>query len=456
MSKNNNLSLNKLDILLDDNTQYGALSESERRVMSKLLENTAQEASNSFAYNVNEDTAASDIATFTPILLPLVRRTVPNLIANQLLGVQPMLMPTGYLYALVNTYSGDDSSLRIDPNNKAVILKLDKEPTGLTVGNTFNTDWKCIHKEGLYVLALKGNTPLNVNDTEVDSSVTAKAVAIYSNEAAFGNILQNYTGPYTTAAGEKLGKDMKEVGFTVTKKAIEAKTRALKGKWTVEMYQDLQAQHGLYADAELTNLMSYEIQAEIDREVVNFINANATQLPDTKFTQTNAQIPTGRWELERYRAEVVRMSKEAAMVGIETKRSNANILLCSPKVCTMLEQVGGFKLAPSATNVGQPIGGVAGLFDNKYTVVVDQYASSDYATMLYKGTSANDAMGFYAPYVPISFTKVTDQDSGQPGVICKTRYALTTTPGVTDPNSNDRAKTYARSWGIDFTNTILA
>ena len=443
---------NKVSELLESKA-YPALSESEKNVMSILLENAAKDAENVF--KLNEGTVTGDIATFTPILLPLVRRTVPNLIANHLLGVQPMTMSTGYLYALVNTYSGDDSTLKIDPNHKAVILKLDKEPTGLDVSETFNTNWKCVYKEGLYVLAIKGDQALNVNETVVDDSNDAKAVAIYTNEAAFGHILQNYTGPYTTAAGEKLGKDMKEVGFTVIKKAIEAKTRALKGKWTVEMYQDLQAQHGLYADNELINLMSYEIQAEIDREVVNFVNANATQLPDTKFTQTNAQIPSGRWELERYRAEVVRLAKEAAMVGIETKRSNANILLCSPKVCTMLEQVGGFKLAPSNSDVRQAIGGVAGVFDNKYKVVVDQYAANDYATVLYKGISANDALGFFAPYVPISFTKVTDQDSGQPGVICKTRYALTTTPGVTEANSNDRAKTYARSWGIDFTNTML-
>lgn len=442
---------NKIRDLLES-TEYSPLTEAQKNTLGILLENTASEASNNF--NLSEGTVTGDIATFTPILLPLVRRTVPQLIANQLLGVQPMTMSTGYLYALVNTYSGDDSTLKIDPNHKGAIIKCDVEPTDLNPGSTFNTDWKCIHKEGLMVLALKGETEFTLNSTLVGA--TAKGKAIYSNEAAFANILQNYTGPYATAAGEKLGKDMKEVGFTVIKKAVEAKTRALKGKWTVEMYQDLQAQHGLYADNELINLMSYEIQAEIDREVVNFVNANATQLPDTQFTAQNSQIPTGRWELERYRAEAVRIAKEAAQVGIETKRANANILLCSPKVCTMLEQVGGFKVAPPKSEIGQPIAGYAGIFDNKLKVIVDQYAQADYCTVLYKGVSANDAMGFFAPYVPVSFTKVTDQDSGQPGVICKTRYALTTIPGITDPNSNDRAKTYARSWGVDFANTILA
>lgn len=446
-----NVKSTKIRDLLES-TEYSPLSSTEKAVMSVILENTANDAQGNF--NLSEGTVTGDIATFTPILLPLVRRTIPQLIANQLLGVQPMTMSTGYLYALVNTYSGDDSTLKIDPNNKGAIIKCDVEPTDLNVGSTFNTDWKCIYKEGLFVLALKGETEFTLNSTLVGT--TAKGTAIYSNEAAFANILQNYTGPYTTAAGEKLGKDMKEVGITVIKKAIEAKTRSLKGKWTVEMYQDLQAQHGLYADNELINLMSYEIQAEIDREIVNFVNANATQLPDTQFTTQNSQIPTGRWDMERYRAEAIRLAKEAAMVGIQTKRANANILLCSPKVCTMLEQVGGFKIAPAKSEINQPIAGVAGVFDNKFKVIVDQYAQNDYATVLYKGVSSNDAMGFFAPYIPISFTKVTDQDSGQPGVICKTRYGLTTIPGIADPDSNDRAATYARSWGIDFTNTTLA
>lgn len=449
-----NDTVNDLTNLIEDTTNYPALSLSEKNTMRVLLENTANDVNKSYAV-LNEATATPDVATFTPILLPLVRRVVPTLIANELLGVQPIQTPTGYLYALTNTYSGDGASASIDPNSAGVLIRCDVEPTDLNVGDTFNTNWKCIYKEGLYVLASKGAADINIGTTQVGS--TAKAQAVYTNEAAFGHILQNYTGPYTTNAGEKLGKDMKEIGFTVTKKVVEAKTRALKGRWTVEMYQDLLAQHGEYADQEIINLMANEIKSEIDREIVNFVNANATQLPDTQFTQNNQQIPYGRWEIERYRAHSVRIAKEAAMVGVETKRGNANIILCSPKVCTMLAQTGGFEVAPVDSSLTQPVGGgVAGVYDKRFKVIVDQYATSDYCTVMYKGVSQNDALGFFAPYVPVNFTKVTDQDSGQPGVIAKTRYALTTTPGILDPNSNDRAKTYARSWGIDFSNTILA
>jgi hypothetical protein len=249
---------------------------------------------------------------------------------------------------------------------------------------------------------------------------------------------------------------MKEIGFSISKKSVEAKVRALKGRYSVEMYQDLKAQHGLLADEEIMSLMSYEIQAEIDREVVDFVNANSTILADTAFTADSTD-GTGRWEIEKYRREVIRISKEAAQIGIDTKRGQGNTLLVSPKVATMLEQVGKFKVAEQVSGVVAPTsGGVAGTFDGRFKVIVDQYATSDYCTVLYKGADRRDAMGFFAPYVPLSFQKVTNTDSGQPAIIAKTRYALDTIPGVESATSNDRAKTYSRSFGVNFTNTILS
>jgi hypothetical protein len=122
----------------------------------------------------------------------------------------------------------------------------------------------------------------------------------------------------------------------------------------------------------------------------------------------------------------------------------------------MLEQVGTFKGADQASNVNQPVsGGVAGTFDNRFKVIVDQYATNDYCTVMYKGADRRDAMGFFAPYIPLSFTKVTNNESGQPAIIAKTRYALDTIPGLESATSNDRAKTYARSFGVDFSNTVL-
>jgi len=435
--------------------KYSALSPKLAADMSVLLENTQRDIKNS----LNENTMTADIAQFTPILMPMVRRIYPNLIANVLLGVQPMSMPTGYIYALINQYLGDGVNKVGNREQPAgVIYKLDKDAVtaGINIGDTAG-DGVVLYIEDNKVLCSFTSTKL----AEGAALGSATVKALYTNEAAFGRILKSYTGSYRTSNAEILSTDMKEIGFSIVRKNIEAQSRALKGRYTVEMYQDLKSQHQLNADEELMSLMQYEIQAELDREVVDFVNKNATQLPDTKFgipaTAADIIIPDGRWEIERYRANAVRIAKEAALIGIETKRGQGNTLLVSPLVATMLEQVGSFQPATVASGIVSPVsGGVAGTFDNRYKVIVDQYAETDYCTVLYKGDNARDAMGFFAPYVPLQFTRVTNAESGQPAIIAKTRYALTTIPGIEAATSNDRAKAYARSFGVDFTNTILS
>jgi hypothetical protein len=411
-----------------ESSKYAPLTASDSAAMKLMLENTEKE----HARLVNEGTLSGDVAQFTPILMPMVRRVYPNLIANELLGVQPMAMPTGFIYALTNQYTGDADR---GENGNLKIIKV-------TAGDASAI---AIYSEGQLHLVAK------------DAVLTGLTVAAtYTNEAAFGKILKGYTGTYTTAQAEQLARDMREVGFSIAKKSVEAKSRALKGQYTVEMYQDLKAQHGLLADEEIMSLMSYEMQAEIDREVVDFVNGVATQLADTAFTASSTD-GTGRWEIEKYRAQAIRISREAAQIGLDTKRGQGNILLVSPKVATMLEQVGTFQVATQASATKAPVsGGVAGTFDGRFKVIVDQYATSDYVTVLYKGADRRDAMGFFAPYVPMSFTKVTNADSGQPAVIAKTRYALDTIPGIETAQSTDRASKYARSFGVDFTNTVLA
>ncbi len=432
-----------------ESSKYTPLSASDSAAMKLMLENTEKE----HARLVAEGTLSGDVAQFTPILMPMVRRVYPNLIANELLGVQPMAMPTGFIYALTNEYVGTGNN-SANPNAAAKLYKA-AAAHGLAEGDAVEmgaVDGKVLYVEGLYALVATGSTALTVGGTLGTSTVAE----VYTNEAAFGKILKGYTGTYSTAQAEQLAKDMREVGFSISKKSVEAKSRALKGQYTVEMYQDLKSQHGLLADEEIMSLMSYEMQAEIDREVVDFVNATATQLADTAFTASGTD-GTGRWEIEKYRAQAIRISREAAQIGLDTKRGQGNILLVSPKVATMLEQVGTYTVAPQASNVTQPVsGGVAGTFDGRFKVIVDQYATSDYVTVLYKGADRRDAMGFFAPYVPMSFTKVTNADSGQPAVIAKTRYALDTIPGVSSAISTDRAAKYARSFGVDFANTVLA
>ena len=428
-----------------ESTKYAPLNGSDKNAMGLLLENAQRDLDQL----ISEGTLAGDVAQFTPILMPMVRRVYPTLIANELLGIQPMTMPTGFIYALTNQYIGTNNN-NANPNSAAVVVELSGATTKVE-GDTVFTNGKVLYVEGKKVL-IAGGTGVTVG-AAIEVGVTV--AGIFTNEASFKRIFKNYTGSYTTAAGEALGKDMKEIGFSISKKSVEAKVRALKGRYSVEMYQDLKAQHGLLADEEIMSLMSYEIQAEIDREVVDFVNANSTILADTAFTADSTD-GTGRWEIEKYRREVIRISKEAAQIGIDTKRGQGNTLLVSPRFATMLEQVGKFKVAEQLSGVSAPVsGGVAGTFDGRFKVIIDQYATSDYCTVLYKGADRRDAMGFFAPYVPLSFQKVTNTDSGQPAIIAKTRYALDTIPGVESATSNDRAKTYSRSFGIDFTNTIL-
>lgn len=428
-----------------ESTKYAPLNGSDKNAMGLLLENAQRDLDQL----INEGTLAGDVAQFTPILMPMVRRVYPTLIANELLGIQPMTMPTGFIYALTNQYIGTNNN-NANPNSAAVVVELSGATTKVE-GDTVFTNGKVLYVEGNKVL-IGGGTGVIVG-AEIETGITV--TGIFTNEASFKRIFKNYTGSYTTAVGEALAKDMKEIGFSISKKSVEAKVRALKGRYSVEMYQDLKAQHGLLADEEIMSLMSYEIQAEIDREVVDFVNANSTILADTAFTADSTD-GTGRWEIEKYRREVIRISKEAAQIGIDTKRGQGNTLLVSPRVATMLEQVGKFKVAEQLSGVVAPVsGGVAGTFDGRFKVIVDQYATSDYCTVLYKGADRRDAMGFFAPYVPLSFQKVTNTDSGQPAIIAKTRYALDTIPGVESATSNDRAKTYSRSFGVNFTNTIL-
>lgn len=446
---------------LIDSRKYSRLDENMKQDMNVILKNCQADLRNQF---LTEGTTAADIAQFTPIYLPMVRRIYPELIAYHLLGVQPMSMPTGFIYALTNQYLGDGIHKVDDRTTPAgVIYELSAAPASgtLSVGDTVG-DGTVLYIEDNKILCSFNTTKLNVGDAIGSATGAPTVTGIYTNEAAFGLILKNFTGPYTTANAEILGTDMREVGFSISKKAIEVKSRALKGRYTVEAYQDLKAQHGLEADNEVMNLMSYDIQSELDRETVDFVNGNATQLPDTNFgvpaSAANIIIPDGRWEIERYRAHVIRINKESTIIGIDTKRGVGNTILCSPMVAVMLKQVGSFAAAPvDGASITPPVsGGYAGVFDGQFNVIIDQYAKNNYCTVLYKGVDRTDNMGFYAPYVPLQFTRVTNAETGQPAIIAKTRYAMATIPGVESPDSNDRAKTYARSFGIDFNKTILA
>lgn len=434
------------------NEKYGVLSESDAQVMQTLLTNTGLAAAGQLP-GITEASLSGDVAQFTPILMPVVRRAYPALIANYLLGVQPMTMPTGYVYALVNRYTGtSEDAKKVSPTNGAQIVVFTsdvnvddevKDKTDATVKGTVIY----VEPDNKTALVKLDNVAKKFTTAHEDATA-GKVVAVYSNEANFMKILKNYTGPKSTAEGELLAKDMATVGFNIERQSVEAKTRKLKAEYTLEMYDDLKAQHGLLVDEELTSLISAELQNELDREIVSFVNGLATPVADA-MAPGAAGKDFGRWELERFRANAVKIDLEARNVGIETKRGSANVILCSPKVATMLQQVGDFKLAQGSSSINHNIfTGNVGQFDGRYQVVVDQYAASDYITVIYKGASRQEGIGFFCPYLPLAFQRVIQPDSGQPSILARTRYGLVANPLAPE--------TYARTFAVDFTGTILA
>jgi hypothetical protein len=248
---------------------------------------------------------------------------------------------------------------------------------------------------------------------------------------------------------------MSEVGIAVERTQIEAQTRKLRAEYTIEMYQDLKAQHGVLADQELMNLMSYEIKAETDREIVDFVNSRALLKGDFYMSGGYGApgavdaFNAGRWEIERYRSLGIRLADESREIGRRNKRGAANKLLVSPKVLTALEAIGGFTTAPMSSTVNaNSMNPVAGRFDNKFSVIVDDYADQgEYATLIYKGSN-QDAMGVYAPYTPVQIQKVNHITTGQPALIAMSRYGLGENPWG--------GHNYGTTFGVDFTNTVIS
>lgn len=443
-----------------NDSRFAPLNESEAAVMSTLLSNTGLAAAGQLP-GLTEASLSGDVAQFTPILMPVVRRAYPALIANHILGIQPMTMPTGYVYALVNRYTGDSATKAITPVNKGQIIVLDTEEVTdgqVITGGTSGAKGTVIHVDDANPdNADKGKTALIQIDLPTgklfqigeDIGGTAKITKVYSNEANFMKILKTYTGPHLTAKGEQLAKDMATVGFGIERQSVEAKTRKLKAEYTLEMYDDLKAQHGMLVDEELTALISAELQNELDREIVAFVNDTATVVSDAMAPGKAPGNTFGRWELEKFRANAVKIDVEARNIGIETKRGSGNVLLVSPKVATMLQQVGDFKLANGSSSINHDLfTGNVGTFDGRYNVVVDQYTENDYITVLYKGSSRQDAIGFFCPYIPLSFQRVIQPDSGQPAILSRIRYGLVKNPLAPE--------TYARTFGVDFGGTVLA
>jgi len=473
-----------------ESTKYAPLSELDKGTLAAVMANTKRETEQMIA----EGTIASDVAQFTPFLMPMLRRIYPALIANELLGVQPMSGPTGFIYNLTNRFVGNQAN-PINPNVKAQIVDLDGtvapvigdtltggtsgavgtvvyvEPTEFTrqgekPGKAQSPNASIAGADtfaGRVLVELAGVDAFIQNGEAITQSGSGDgvvAVRTFSSEATWLGLLPQYSGSYTTANGEirgTVGNEMNEVGIAVERKQIEARTRKLRAEYTIEMYQDLKAMHGVLADQELMSLMGYEIKAQTDREVVDFVNTNASVEASEFKINDGSGVQDGRWEIEKYRMFAAKLSDMSREIGRLNRRGAGNKLLVSPKVVTMLEQIGGFTASNVDSTVNPQIanGGVVGRFDNKFSVIVDNFATSEYATVVYKGSN-QDSIGVYAPYTPVQIQKVTHVSTGQPALIAMTRYGITTNPWQDSAAQMGEKSPYASMIGVDFSNTVLA
>lgn len=354
------------------------------------------------------------VVTWDPILMALVRRAMPNLMAYDVCGVQPMSGPTSLIFAMrsrYNSQTGEESNfLEADTRFSGATGQTGR---GFTGGYNFDSD-------------------------------TTRATDPFANGIGAGITGTDVSRGFSTAGGESLGNAgsnaFPEMGFSIEKTVVEAKTRALKAEYTLELQQDLKAIHGLDAETELANILSNEILAEINREVVRTIYNVAKLGCRAGTTQTNGIFDlnvdsNGRWSVEKFKGLMFHIGRETNQIAKETRRGKGNFLICSSDVAHALGMAGVLDYAPalnSNLNVDDTGNTFVGTMSGGLKVYIDPYASlaRDFVCVGYKGSSPWDAGIFYCPYVPLQMVRAVGQDSFQPKIGFKTRYGLVSNPFV--------------------------
>ena len=412
-----------------DHAALGEIKDQHRRsVTAIMLENTERALSESAAhgqYQTLTETSSSlpvnsmgsssstagagGIDTFDPVLISLVRRAMPNLIAYDICGVQPMTGPTGLIFAMRSRYANQTGG-------ETFYNEVNTAFTGLggTTGQDANT----------FGQGFKGTIPGATNTTPLTATNT-----------------YNTGRGMSTAAGEALGVDsgnvFPQMAFTIEKVTVTALTRALKAEYTMELAQDLKAIHGLDAETELSNILSAEVLAEINREVVRTINITATA--GAQVNTTTAGIfdldtdSNGRWSVEKFKGLMFQLEREANQLAKDTRRGKGNIVICSSDVASALQMAGVLDythaLNSNKLEVDDTGNTFAGVLNGRLKVYIDPYAiGGNYLTVGYKGSSAFDAGLFYCPYVPLQMVRAVDQATFQPKIGFKTRYGMVANP----------------------------
>jgi len=341
--------------------------------------------------------AGANVAGWDPILISLVRRAMPNLIAYDVAGVQPMTGPTGLIFAMRSRYSSQTGT-------EAFYNEADNDFSG---GNT----------------QMQGTNPAVLNDAAPGTYVSGVAMQTSAAEAL----------------GDSASNSFAEMAFSIEKQTVTARTRALKAEYTMELAQDLKAIHGLDAETELANILSSEILAEINREVVRTIYV--TSKKGAAVDTANSGIfdmdvdSNGRWSVEKFKGLMFQVERDANAIAQETRRGKGNMIICSSDVASALQMAGVLDYTPALNNnlnVDDAGNTFAGVLNGRYKVYIDPYsansADKQFYVVGYKGTSPYDAGIFYCPYVPLQMVRAVGENTFQPKIGFKTRYGLTANP----------------------------
>ncbi len=348
--------------------------------------------------------------TWDPILISLVRRAMPNLIAYDVCGVQPMTGPTGLIFAMRSSYLSQDG---------AEALMDEAFPGGAGKSNQ--------------------NLAGTIGGGDVAATETNPAVL---NDSPSANAYTSATGMSRTQAealGDSSTNAFAQMAFSIEKSTVTAVSRALKAEYTMELAQDLKAIHGLDAETELANILSSEILAEIKREVVRSLYVTAVK--GAQINTTTAGIfdldtdSNGRWSVEKFKGLMFAIERDANAIGQQTRRGKGNMVICSADVASALQMAGVLDYTPALSNnlnVDDTTTTFAGVMNGRFKVYVDPYsanaAASQYYVVGYKGTSPYDAGFFYCPYVPLQMVRAVGESSFQPKIGFKTRYGLAANP----------------------------
>ena len=363
-------------------------------------------------------TATGPVAGFDPVLISLIRRSMPNLVAYDLAGVQPMSGPTGLIFAMRSRFTSQSGT-------EAFYNEVDTTFSG----NDSNSD----------ETAGFTDTPAGFGSASQQGSNPAILNPVGTAATPGYNVGQGLVTGDAENLGSGANDHFNQMAFSIEKVTVTAKSRALKAEYSLELAQDLKAIHGLNAEAELANILSTEILAEINREVIRTIY---------KVAETGAQVnvasagtfnldvdSNGRWSVEKFKGLLFQIERDANAIAQRTRRGKGNIILCSADVASALTMAGVLDYTPALNanlNVDDTGNTFAGVINGKYRVYIDPFAANSAATQYYvigyKGSSPYDAGLFYCPYVPLQMVRAVGQDTFQPKIGFKTRYGMVENP----------------------------